>query len=169
MLPSAPDELFAGVFSDVAYHMEFFPQTSRVFLGGAAGLMPGGPPGPPGHIGFFIPAASYPDSVPPIETVRTFFPETWIWDLVEVGWASVIKTFYGHLFVFECIFGPIDKTCSQECFSFTFCCLYAHINCMTIYYWHCSSKQFFKFKKYTLIKGDNRSFLSFLGCLWHIL
>uniref|UniRef100_A0A4W6CVY5 Alpha-2-macroglobulin bait region domain-containing protein n=1 Tax=Lates calcarifer TaxID=8187 RepID=A0A4W6CVY5_LATCA len=27
---------------------------------------------------------SYPDA-PPIETVRTFFPETWIWDLVEVG------------------------------------------------------------------------------------
>ncbi|KAM3833923.1 alpha-2-macroglobulin-like [Diretmus argenteus] len=24
-------------------------------------------------------------SPPPIETVRTFFPETWIWDLVEVG------------------------------------------------------------------------------------
>lgn len=22
---------------------------------------------------------------PPIQTVRTFFPETWIWDLVEVG------------------------------------------------------------------------------------
>uniref|UniRef100_A0A4W6FDL3 Alpha-2-macroglobulin-like n=1 Tax=Lates calcarifer TaxID=8187 RepID=A0A4W6FDL3_LATCA len=27
---------------------------------------------------------SYPDA-PRIETVRTFFPETWIWDLVEVG------------------------------------------------------------------------------------
>uniref|UniRef100_A0A4W6CPT5 Alpha-2-macroglobulin bait region domain-containing protein n=1 Tax=Lates calcarifer TaxID=8187 RepID=A0A4W6CPT5_LATCA len=27
---------------------------------------------------------AYPDA-PPIETVRTFFPETWIWDLVEVG------------------------------------------------------------------------------------
>uniref|UniRef100_UPI003AAE80E9 alpha-2-macroglobulin-like n=1 Tax=Centroberyx gerrardi TaxID=166262 RepID=UPI003AAE80E9 len=26
-----------------------------------------------------------PDVLPPIETVRTFFPETWIWDLVEVG------------------------------------------------------------------------------------
>lgn len=21
----------------------------------------------------------------PVETVRTFFPETWIWDLVEIG------------------------------------------------------------------------------------
>ncbi len=29
--------------------------------------------------GSFLPEA------PPIETVRTFFPETWIWDLVEVG------------------------------------------------------------------------------------
>ncbi|XP_037630769.1 alpha-2-macroglobulin-like [Sebastes umbrosus] len=29
-------------------------------------------------------AAHYP-APPPIETVRTFFPETWIWDLVEVG------------------------------------------------------------------------------------
>ncbi|KAF1393511.1 hypothetical protein PFLUV_G00016750 [Perca fluviatilis] len=26
----------------------------------------------------------FPDQ-PPVETVRTFFPETWIWDLVEVG------------------------------------------------------------------------------------
>ncbi|XP_045929765.1 alpha-2-macroglobulin-like [Micropterus dolomieu] len=26
-----------------------------------------------------------PPPPPPIETVRTFFPETWIWDLVEVG------------------------------------------------------------------------------------
>ncbi|XP_071327810.1 alpha-2-macroglobulin-like isoform X1 [Trachinotus anak] len=30
------------------------------------------------------PGAAYPEP-PPIETVRTFFPETWIWDLVEVG------------------------------------------------------------------------------------
>ncbi|XP_044209159.1 alpha-2-macroglobulin-like [Thunnus albacares] len=28
---------------------------------------------------------SYSPPPPPIETVRTFFPETWIWDLVEVG------------------------------------------------------------------------------------
>ncbi|XP_045067653.1 alpha-2-macroglobulin-like isoform X2 [Coregonus clupeaformis] len=26
-----------------------------------------------------------PTPLPPIQTVRTFFPETWIWDLVEVG------------------------------------------------------------------------------------
>ncbi|XP_034403946.1 alpha-2-macroglobulin-like [Cyclopterus lumpus] len=32
-------------------------------------------------------AAGPPDS--PIETVRTFFPETWIWDLVEVGESGV--------------------------------------------------------------------------------
>ncbi|KAL6104952.1 a2ml1 [Pungitius sinensis] len=30
-------------------------------------------------------AAPFSISLPPIETVRTFFPETWIWDLVEVG------------------------------------------------------------------------------------
>ncbi|XP_070684724.1 alpha-2-macroglobulin-like [Pempheris klunzingeri] len=30
-------------------------------------------------------ASSYVPPPPPIETVRTFFPETWIWDLVEVG------------------------------------------------------------------------------------
>uniref|UniRef100_A0A671UCA3 Alpha-2-macroglobulin domain-containing protein n=1 Tax=Sparus aurata TaxID=8175 RepID=A0A671UCA3_SPAAU len=37
-------------------------------------------PGPAGGLG-----GSYPEDTPPIETVRTFFPETWIWDLVEVG------------------------------------------------------------------------------------
>lgn len=30
-------------------------------------------------------AAGSSGALPPIETVRTFFPETWIWDLVEVG------------------------------------------------------------------------------------
>ncbi|XP_037336673.2 alpha-2-macroglobulin-like [Pungitius pungitius] len=33
----------------------------------------------------FANALPPPISLPPIETVRTFFPETWIWDLVEVG------------------------------------------------------------------------------------
>uniref|UniRef100_A0A3B4VID4 Alpha-2-macroglobulin-like n=1 Tax=Seriola dumerili TaxID=41447 RepID=A0A3B4VID4_SERDU len=33
----------------------------------------------PGGVG-----GAYPEP-PPIQTVRTFFPETWIWDLVEVG------------------------------------------------------------------------------------
>ena len=54
-----------------------------------------------GFGGYGVPGA-YPDAIvrtellsgsaygspalpPPIETVRTFFPETWIWDLVEVG------------------------------------------------------------------------------------
>ncbi|KAF3847191.1 hypothetical protein F7725_020219 [Dissostichus mawsoni] len=31
------------------------------------------------------PGASYSPDDSPIETVRTFFPETWIWDLLEVG------------------------------------------------------------------------------------
>ncbi|XP_062242617.1 alpha-2-macroglobulin-like [Platichthys flesus] len=39
--------------------------------------------GPTGH-------GSPDSSLPAIETVRTFFPETWIWDLVEVG-ASGMK------------------------------------------------------------------------------
>lgn len=29
--------------------------------------------------------AGFDDAQPIIETVRTFFPETWIWELVEVG------------------------------------------------------------------------------------
>uniref|UniRef100_A0A8P4JUW6 Alpha-2-macroglobulin n=1 Tax=Dicentrarchus labrax TaxID=13489 RepID=A0A8P4JUW6_DICLA len=29
--------------------------------------------------------SGFSPQLPPIETVRTFFPETWIWDLVEVG------------------------------------------------------------------------------------
>lgn len=33
----------------------------------------------------------------PIETVRTFFPETWIWDLVETGWVSVVEEPIDHL------------------------------------------------------------------------
>ena len=28
---------------------------------------------------------------PPFVTVRSFFPETWIWNLVEVGWAPVTR------------------------------------------------------------------------------
>ncbi|KAM4566979.1 alpha-2-macroglobulin-like [Odontesthes bonariensis] len=32
-----------------------------------------------------IGGASAPGPPPPLKTVRTFFPETWIWDLVEVG------------------------------------------------------------------------------------
>lgn len=29
--------------------------------------------------------AGFNSAQPPIETVRTFFPETWIWELMEVG------------------------------------------------------------------------------------
>ncbi len=84
VLPSAPDELFAGVFSGVAYRMKSVPQSSGAFIGGAAGLMPG-PGGPPRPVTSFKSLASVQESASPIETVRTFFPETWIWDLVEVG------------------------------------------------------------------------------------
>uniref|UniRef100_A0A4W6FEE1 Alpha-2-macroglobulin-like n=1 Tax=Lates calcarifer TaxID=8187 RepID=A0A4W6FEE1_LATCA len=38
----------------------------------------------PGLAGSAPRVGAYPDA-PRIETVRTFFPETWIWDLVEVG------------------------------------------------------------------------------------
>uniref|UniRef100_A0A3Q0S085 Alpha-2-macroglobulin bait region domain-containing protein n=1 Tax=Amphilophus citrinellus TaxID=61819 RepID=A0A3Q0S085_AMPCI len=45
-----------------------------------------GAPGPPSgympEVGFMLEGGS----VLPIETVRTFFPETWIWDLVDVGY-----------------------------------------------------------------------------------
>ncbi|XP_030266605.1 pregnancy zone protein-like, partial [Sparus aurata] len=47
------------------------PGVSRVVMGQAV---------PAGGFG-----GSYPEDISPIETVRTFFPETWIWDLVEVG------------------------------------------------------------------------------------
>ncbi|XP_029922657.1 alpha-2-macroglobulin-P-like [Myripristis murdjan] len=47
-------------------------------------LMPMPMPGVPGRIGL---GGGYSPSpaLPVIETVRTFFPETWIWDLVDVG------------------------------------------------------------------------------------
>ncbi|KAL3999243.1 Rab11 family-interacting protein 3/4 [Sarotherodon galilaeus] len=48
-----------------------------------------GPPGEPGYPGLGSPGEAFaghlPPEAPPIETVRSFFPETWIWDLVEVG------------------------------------------------------------------------------------
>uniref|UniRef100_A0A8C2YY95 Alpha-2-macroglobulin-like n=1 Tax=Cyclopterus lumpus TaxID=8103 RepID=A0A8C2YY95_CYCLU len=42
-----------------------------------------------GHGGYGIYNAAGPSDDSPIETVRTFFPETWIWDLVEVGESGV--------------------------------------------------------------------------------
>lgn len=29
-----------------------------------------------------------------IKTVRTFFPETWVWKLAEVGWGSELLNFH---------------------------------------------------------------------------
>lgn len=72
LLPPASG-IFLGFFSDypvaVAYERD-------------GGLRMSAPVGSSGGYG------SSRDGVTPIETVRTFFPETWIWDLVEVGWAS---------------------------------------------------------------------------------
>uniref|UniRef100_A0A8C7XVP9 Alpha-2-macroglobulin-like n=1 Tax=Oryzias sinensis TaxID=183150 RepID=A0A8C7XVP9_9TELE len=50
----------------------------------------GAPPGLPGAVGAAPEAMAsvaydYDAGPEPVETVRTFFPETWIWDLVEVG------------------------------------------------------------------------------------
>ncbi|TMS07309.1 Alpha-1-macroglobulin, partial [Larimichthys crocea] len=45
-------------------------------------------PGPVGGVGH------YPAPPPPVVTVRSFFPETWIWDLIEVGLtAFVLRSF----------------------------------------------------------------------------
>ncbi|XP_071372715.1 alpha-2-macroglobulin-like [Centroberyx affinis] len=39
----------------------------------------------PNMMQYMFPQGNMPVLPPPIETVRSFFPETWIWDLVEVG------------------------------------------------------------------------------------
>ncbi|XP_038548725.1 alpha-2-macroglobulin-like isoform X2 [Micropterus salmoides] len=66
---------------------ESVPQIHRMDLpGGISGFS--GLPGPPGLLGLpTVPLVGSGFSSPPqpVETVRTFFPETWIWDLVEVG------------------------------------------------------------------------------------
>ncbi|XP_070762049.1 alpha-2-macroglobulin-like [Enoplosus armatus] len=61
-----------GISYDGAPHVH--RMDSRVV--GMAGV-----PGPGGASG----GRNYAPPPPPIETIRTFFPETWIWDLVEVG------------------------------------------------------------------------------------
>lgn len=76
-LPSASDVVLSGFFSDqpIAVAYERTPQIQRMSIqvqGGAAGI----------GSGF---GDSNSGDVSPIETVRNFFPETWIWDLVEVG------------------------------------------------------------------------------------
>ncbi|XP_045929770.1 alpha-2-macroglobulin-like isoform X2 [Micropterus dolomieu] len=66
---------------------ESVPQIHRMDLpGGISGFS--GPPGLSGLPGLpTVPLVGSGFSSPPqpVETVRTFFPETWIWDLVEVG------------------------------------------------------------------------------------
>lgn len=78
-LPSASDVVLSGFFSDQPIAMAYdTPQIQRMSIqvqGGAAGIGSG--------IGDF--GDSNSGDVSPIETVRNFFPETWIWDLVEVG------------------------------------------------------------------------------------
>nr|XP_046244326.1 alpha-2-macroglobulin-like [Scatophagus argus] len=61
----------------VAMEYDSVPQMSRMNVGMGVGSSPGRPAS-----GFS--GSSFSPS-PPIETVRTFFPETWIWDLVKVG------------------------------------------------------------------------------------
>lgn len=66
--------IFSGFFSDVSYSRGYasIPQITREsarVASGRPGLLGGAPD----------------DDTLPIETVRTFFPETWIWDLVDVG------------------------------------------------------------------------------------
>lgn len=76
LLPSASDGIFSGVFSGYGISYDSVPQITR--MDARVGFS--GVPGPAGGFG-----GSSPPDAPPIETVRTFFPETWIWDLVEVG------------------------------------------------------------------------------------
>lgn len=64
--------IFSVFFSDVGYSYGSFPQSTRE---NARVVAMAGVPGGSGE--------AYDDAPPPIETVRTFFPETWIWDLVE--------------------------------------------------------------------------------------
>ena len=65
LLSSASDEIFSGFFAGMRMY-DSVPTMSRMGMAGPAGPAGGAAP-------------------PPIQTVRTFFPETWIWDLVEVG------------------------------------------------------------------------------------
>lgn len=70
LLPSASDVVLSGFFSDrpIAVAYDRPPQLERVNIVGSERF-----------------DSSNYDDVSPLETVRTFFPETWIWDLVEVG------------------------------------------------------------------------------------
>ncbi|XP_041665316.1 alpha-2-macroglobulin-like [Cheilinus undulatus] len=59
------EEYHRGYGYSVAYDMEMAPTMARMGMAG--------------------PSAGKARDASPIETVRSFFPETWIWDLVEVG------------------------------------------------------------------------------------
>ena len=74
LLCSDSDDIFSDFISDVGIAYDSVPVRRIGFRGGA------GAPGSSRLVG-----GSYPEDTSPIETVRTFFPETWIWDLVEVG------------------------------------------------------------------------------------
>ncbi|XP_057183547.1 alpha-2-macroglobulin-like, partial [Triplophysa rosa] len=94
------DILYQRVYS--GYPSAFVPEWPVAFenFGQAVGIPESGRPafgiagafaGVPGMVGQGLGGVGVgvgigvPYAVPPIETIRTFFPETWIWDLVEVG------------------------------------------------------------------------------------
>ena len=74
LLCSDSDDIFSDFISDVGIAYDRFHMRRIGSRVGAAA------PGSSRLVG-----GSYPEDTSPIETVRTFFPETWIWDLVEVG------------------------------------------------------------------------------------
>ncbi|KAM4628384.1 alpha-2-macroglobulin-like [Polymixia lowei] len=61
----------------ISYRYGYPVEMARLGVSGAPGAAGGG-----AGSGF---GGGFDRAPPPIETVRTFFPETWIWDLVEVG------------------------------------------------------------------------------------
>lgn len=76
LLCSASEEIFSDFISGINMRYHSVPERGRMGArGGEAGL--------PSAAGGF--GGRSPEDTSPIETVRTFFPETWIWDLVEVG------------------------------------------------------------------------------------
>ena len=74
LLCFASEEIFSDLISGIRMTYDTVPMVDRMVVGQA------GMPAPAGGLG-----GSYLEDASPIETVRTFFPETWIWDLVEVG------------------------------------------------------------------------------------
>uniref|UniRef100_A0A7N8WYW9 Alpha-2-macroglobulin-like n=1 Tax=Mastacembelus armatus TaxID=205130 RepID=A0A7N8WYW9_9TELE len=76
LLSSISELMLSGLFSGVGYRLGAVPDNLHT----QSGIALAGAPAPQafGLDGAVPPAA-------PVLTVRTFFPETWIWDLVEVG------------------------------------------------------------------------------------